>query len=284
MKGLSTLGRVLAGVLLVGLGSLAFLGCGGDVIAPGIGGTTVLKSTVPAPAAPTGTDTTTGATQFAVKPTDPTTAVLKLTDPINFTAPAGSSIATTGTPVFSAAQADANGNPTTPLGNLSLAQKNGVVSTSDKALLPEGDNVLTMTGGALQLDDLLSGLTGATTRGRQSLMIAGLTLKYTVSRNPIYFTMPSSWEMDLQQSNGKYILRGSEMYFYWSGNYFRYPADKKAIMTLDLYDGSTKTGHVTQTVTCTPDTTVGAGSCRFAGRSNILFNKAYVTLDMRNSK
>jgi len=273
MNQLSLRYRLLAGIALVGLGSVLFLGCNGgsSTTPPAV----ALTTTVNEPTDTTATDIATA----AVKPADPATAVVTLDTP-TIVPSAGTSLIPSGTE--SQLQVDC-GNTGVVTGSLPLDARSGAVEGSQQAVLPEGDNAIQLSPDtSFELDDSMMGSL-ADTRGHAypRLRVSSMKVLFSAHRgHPCTWTLPSHYKLHMVRSrNHMYVLDNSYLDMSWSGKRAVPPSDGKVTITANLYNGTTKVaGPLVKTVTVQNDSAV------FTGNNNVPFNRVGIVIDLRDKK
>ena len=275
MNQLSLRCRLLTGITLVGVGSVLFLGCNGGSNPPAQTAAVALTTSINEPTDATVTDIAAA----AVKPADPTTAVVTLDTP-TITPSAGTSLIPSGSEDL--LQVDC-GNTGAVTGSLPLENRSGTVAGSQQAVLPEGDNAIQLSPDtSFELDDSMMGSL-AETRGHSypRLRVSSMKVLFSAHRgHPCTWTLPSHYKLHMVRSrNHMYVLDNSFLDMNWSGKRAVPPSDGNVTITANLYNGTTKVaGPLVKTVTVQNDNAV------FAGNNNVPFNRVAIIIDLRDKK
>ncbi|HEY3379174.1 MAG TPA: hypothetical protein VGL77_16965 [Armatimonadota bacterium] len=257
------------GILAIGLGGLALQGCN-DVNTPTTGPTMAVSATVADPAEPT-------ADEYALAGAKPATladAVAIMEAPV-LSASDGAVVTPAGTE--SLLMVDCGDTGVTS-GNLPLLQNSGRVEGNGHAMLPKGNNAISLSPGTcFDMDDKPE-LHGYGTN--QLLRLSDFRVQFSVHEGrPPSWTMPSQHVLHIVRHRKMFVLNGSFLELRWNGRKSVPPMDNLVTITADLYNGTTKVaGPLKKTVPVYNNTAL------FTSSTNVEFNRVAISIDLRDAK
>lgn len=272
MKKVSLFSRVLAGMLLVGAGSLAFMGCGDVTVAPNEQATLEVRTVIPTPTAPTAATYT----EAAVVPAVQTPATDVTLNPIAIVAPQAQITATGANPTL----AVNIGNDETVEGTLPIVTTTtGGVEAGNIAVLPVGTSSIALGAGTqLNINQLFGQAAASRQATEGNLIVKKFTLLFDVNPGRTW-TLPSSFRLNLEKRENDYVLNGSYLTLSWGTAGSVAPLDRQARVTLELSNNGTQvfSGTSNETITNNTATFESFLNRRFDAIDNLV-------IDLRNAK
>lgn len=263
--------RLLGGILAIGLGALILPGCQ-DTSQPTTGPSVAFVATAADPTTPTADDLA----QAGAAPSNPADAVATMSAP-ELSTSSNAMVTPSGTE--SALLVDC-GNTGTASGSLPLEDDAGRICGKKPAVLPKGDSAIYFSPGtSCDLDDL-GDIAAFAPGNRHALRISSFKVLFSVhdSRPPTW-TLPSSYIMNMRRHKNMFVLDDSFLQLRWNGIHSIPPKDNQVTITANLYNGTKKVaGPLIKTVTVQKDTAL------FTSDTNVDFNQATVTIDLRDVK
>lgn len=279
MKHVTVLIPVLAGIFILGLGSLFVFGCsdGSNIDLTKI---TEVATTITAPTAPATVDDKAGAT---IKPTVDSSpgSDVALKD-FTISTPPGTSIdvASGGTSTVTLTIPDGVGTKSGTLNLSSLTDtKMGLGQT---AILPPGNCSLALSPGTtIELGNGSGSQLPLTRAGSSGVKLNSFNINFTVNQangTQVSWTLPSDFVLNLAKKvNGDYVVKGSDLVLHWNKIGSLPPLSGQVFATVTFHKADGSQSVISKTVTVTPN-----GYATISGNADMTYTSIDVTIDLQN--
>lgn len=285
MKSISLLGRLLTGLLLICLASMAFIGCNDVTSLNGLIPSQLTGAIArPAPA-PAGTNDNITWADPAADPNPGSTQAVGVSDGLSLSSPsmnftATSSVAGQVPAIILEIINDANGNVVGTSAPIPLVQQGTGLATGQIAIpqTAAGQSYIVRLAPWTLINVASQAFSRQLPAGLQigDLMVAFDIAVLNVST--INASFADQFQLNLNRTtDNKFMLQQSTLNLKWKpGNPI--PTDGKAGLVVRLFDGGVNVGVHRQT------RVLGNGAVEFSGLSTTPFTKCDVLLDLRNTK
>ncbi len=286
MKSLKTMRSLLTGLLLICLGSVAFMGCSDNQSLANLIPSQLTGAIAPPKTPPPGATVLVTPTDAAGNPTGPAVAtpVAAVSDGLKLESPSTTFTATStlGQPgivveVLNAVGQVVGVTQTIPLAQVGTGLGTGTISIpvnpaggSYRIALAPG-TIINMGAAAGMTRQLPANLAIGTIDVLFDVQIVGGAV--------VSSTIPVDWKLNLAKSGADFKLADSTMEVVWNAALgSKVPTDGDAALTLTMRKGGVDAGTVSQTKAIVNNV------AKFTGASQAPFNAVDIILDIRNSK